>query len=358
MRALARTSPTALNLLTPMIITNGLTVSTLYWAQSMVSGAALEFGPSMAVHLMPGATLAGYAAGVALLALIARDLTSPLGLGLHLLVLAASLCVAASATGPHVAMSACVLIGLGCSLTQRLLACAVGAVLPENRAETIAWIIAGGLCGILVARAFIPLASAWFGWRAMFWIAALGISLCGSLATWASSQSAPCQFTPAAPLPTALSIWRREAALRRAALQQAAVFAAFNFGWAVYPKLLVSLSLAPSLLMGTVATLGAVAALVSGRLCRSLDPATIASAGAATVAIAALSFILAGNTIGVVSIDMALLDIGTQVALVANQARAQDVALSPAMRGRIAAIVTTIGFGGGAIGASLGNLIR
>jgi hypothetical protein len=54
---------------------------------------------------------------------------------------------------------------------------------------------------------------------------------------------------------------------------------------------------------------------------------------------------------------MGLLDAGTQVALVANQTRAQALASSPAMRGRLAAIVTTIGFVGGALGSAIGNLV-
>ena len=56
-------------------------------------------------------------------------------------------------------------------------------------------------------------------------------------------------------------------------------------------------------------------------------------------------------------IAMALLDVGTQTSLVANQARAQALATSPAMRGRLAAMVTTTGFTAGAVGAALGNVM-
>ena len=47
----------------------------------------------------------------------------------------------------------------------------------------------------------------------------------------------------------------------------------------------------------------------------------------------------------------------TQIALVANHARSQALASTPAMRGRVAAIVTTVGFAGGAVGSALGNLL-
>ena len=54
---------------------------------------------------------------------------------------------------------------------------------------------------------------------------------------------------------------------------------------------------------------------------------------------------------------MTLLEIGTQTALVANQAQAQAEATSSAMRGRIEAFVTTIGFSAGAAGAAIGNAL-
>ncbi|RYD29107.1 MAG: hypothetical protein EOP89_00815, partial [Lysobacteraceae bacterium] len=72
-RSLPRTS--ARSLLFALLVLNGVTVSTLYWAQAVASMVRLEFGPSVWVSLMPSATLAGYAIGVALLAGLARDLT-------------------------------------------------------------------------------------------------------------------------------------------------------------------------------------------------------------------------------------------------------------------------------------------
>src|SRR4051794_1508393 len=84
------TSESRAGLLPPLMLANGVAVSTLYWGQAVVGRAVQEFGPSAAVSLMPGAALAGYAAGVAGLALVAGDLTSPRGMGgqFGLLVLA------------------------------------------------------------------------------------------------------------------------------------------------------------------------------------------------------------------------------------------------------------------------------
>ena len=337
---------------------NGASVSTLYWAQSLVMRAGSEFGPSLAVRLMPGATLAGYAVGVALLAAVVRDLTSPIGLVLHVLILTAGLCTVATAPGPGIAAAACLVIGLGCSLTQRLLASATSVVAAEARSATIGWIIATGLFGIVLARACVPMLADRLGWRGMFWIDAMVVTALGLGAAFAAERgSALPHGVPAAP---ATTLWRRERMLRSAALQQALVFAAFNLGWALFPRLLAADGLASSVPMGLVASLGASAAILSGRLCARWDPTTVARSGLlAAMAAAAilLATVLLGRNTAVYLAAMAMLDVGTQVALVSNQTRAQALASSPAMRGRVTAIVTTIGFGGGASGAALGNLI-
>ena len=321
--------------------------------------AAAEFGPSTAVLLMPGATLVGYAVGVGLSASIARDLTAPRGLALHLLFLAASLCLAAWAWTPLLEVTACLLIGLGCSLTQRLLAAATSAVPNSRRAQAIGWIIAAGLCGIVVARLGFP-AAATLGRRPLLLTDACLIALSGCACLrgidWSAMTSTNARTERPEPV---WSLWRRLRALRRAALQQAAVFAAYNLGWALYPP--VAAAQGPdiaAIAMGIVASLGAVAALVSGRLCARRDPADIANSGFIAILISGGLAVVAGRLPHSWEAEMALLDIGTQVALVANQARAQSSVTTPAARGRVAAIVTTLGFIGGAGGAAVGNLWR
>ncbi len=357
---LARTAPLIASerLLVPLIMANAATVSTLYWAQAVVTGAAAEFGASAWIGLMPGLTLGGYAAGVALLASAGGDLTSPQGLGRQAMLLTAALCAAAAAPTPMLAAVACAFIGLGCALTQRLLACASTAVSAERRAETIGLIIAAGLCGIVLARAMVPAASGALGWRTMFWLDAGWSGSCLLLATWAAARLEGEAPAPAhGRLISAASLWRREPGLRRAALQQAAVFAAFNMGWALFARSVASTHAASSLPMGVVASLGAVAAVLSGRVCGRWDPARVARAGLLTAIVAAIAVLMVRNVGTAFYVSMALLDVGTQVALVANQSRAQALASGPAVRGRLAAVVTTVGFAGGAAGAAAGNLL-
>ena len=348
----------ALPLLMALFALNGVTVSTLYWAQAMASLARTEMGSSWWATLMPSATLAGYALGVATLAALARDMTTGNGLGLHALLLGAGLGAAAVAPAAPLITLACVIVGIGCSLTQRALACAASAVSSLHRGPVIGCVIASGLVGIIGARALVPAASGVLGWRTMFMLDAGMVCCCGIVAAIAAQRVDRRGWEmETGPLPTARALWRREPVLRRAALQQGFVFAMFNFGWAVFPRLVNHPGQTGAVSMGLVASLGAVAALVAGWACKRRRPGDVSSSGLCAVLLAGAVALAADGTGPLAFAAMALLDIGTQTSLVANQAQAQTLASSPAMRGRVAAIVTTIGFAAGALGAAIGNAV-
>lgn len=344
----------ALPLLISLFALNGVTVSTLYWAQSMASLARHDMGSSFWASMMPSATLTGYALGVATLAAFARDMTTANGLGLHALLLGVGLGIAAVAPSAPLITLACLIVGIGCSLTQRALACAASAVSASQRGPVIGGVIASGLAGIIIARAVVPGGSAMLGWRMMFMLGAGMVCCCGVVAAMAAQRVDRRGWEmDTAPLPNARLLWQREPVLRRAALQQGFVFAMFNCGWAVFPRLVSHEGVAVS--MGVVATLGAIAALVAGWACKRWRPGEVASSGLCAVLIAGIAAVAANGTGPLAFAAMALLDIGTQISLVANQAQAQTLATSPAMRGRVAAIVTTVGFAAGALGAAIGN---
>lgn len=358
MMTISRPCLSARHGLVALALANAVTVSTLYWGQALVWRALDEFGPSSAVNLMPGATLIGYAAGVAGLAGFGGDLSSATNLGKHFLLLIAALCAAAMAPTPHLLTAACLLIGVGCALTQRLLCCATSLVSPERRAQTIGWIIAAGLCGIVLTRALGPAAADRFGWRDVFVIDALLATIAGlaTILVAARVRRLP-DGASSLPVPGATLLWRGQATLRQAALQQAVVFAAFNMGWAVFPRIAHGEGAVPSLAMGVVALLGAGAALLSGRVCTQRNTAGVARAGFAAVSVASIAVGFGIRMPVWCYLGMGLLDVGTQVSLVANQARVQALASNPAIRGRLTAMVTTIGFVGGAAGSAIGNLL-
>ena len=344
-------------LLAALLLLNGTTVSTLYWAQSVAGLVRADFGASIWINLMPSAALVGYAIGVAGLATLVRDLTTASGIGLHALLLGVGLGAAAVAPTAPAVTAACLLIGIGCSLTQRALACATSSIPASQRGPVIGCIIASGLIGIVAARAIVPIALAALGWRTMFILDTALVCTIGLVTAIAAQRRVWAADLISSPLPSVWCLWRREAVLRRAALQQACVFAAFNGGWAVFPRNLVHAGVTGVGPLATVASLGALAAVAAGWLCRHQPPSKIAFVGFGAVALSAVGALCTSGVGPLTYAVMILLDVGTQTALVANQAQAQVQATSSAMRGRIAAIVTTLGFTAGAAGAAIGNAL-
>ncbi len=333
---------------------NAATVGTLYMVQTLVIPATQEFGA--VGRMLPGLALAGYAIGVAVCATWVGDLTSRRGLAGHFLLLATSLWLAAWAPTASLLAAACLFVGAGCSLTQRLLAIAASGVAPAARARAIGWIVASGLSGIVLTRTALPAAGASLGRQGLLLASACVIAALGACAlrTLDGTVLAGRSERLASP-PSALSLWRSRPGLRRAALQQALVFAVYNLGWAVYPHALQAEGGPPTLRMGIIAMLGAGAAIAAGRVCGRVQPADLALCGLCAIAVAVFLTMI-GPSNHQRDAAMALVDIGTQIALVANQARAQSSASSAAVRGRLASIVTTVGFVGGALGAAVGNL--
>ena len=342
----------------PLLILNALAVSSLYWAQSVVGLATAELGASAIIALTPGATLLGYALGVAGQATLSRDLSRTSGLLLHGACLAAAQCLTAVAPNAATITIACLAVGAGCSLTQRVIVIATTLVAPARQAQAIGMAIASGLVGIVIARACVADLAALVGWRTMFLVAA--VTTCSACLAFAGLRSRP-GMAPGrrAELPSPIVLLRTVPALRVAALQQAVVFAGFNLGWALFPEF----SNASPAARAAIASAGAIAALLSGRACLTTPPravalfglsSVVAAAGVAGLVVATRMSASSPVTYGA----MVLLELGTQVALVANQASAQAGAPSVPVRGRLAAIMTTIAFGGGALGAVIGNLVQ
>ena len=344
--------------LVPLLMINALAVSSLYWAQSVVGLVTAELGSSAVVALTPGATLLGYALGVAAQAVLARDLSRTSGLVLHGACLSAAQCLTAIA--PNIATIAIgyLAIGAGCSLTQRVIVIATTLVAPARQAQAIGMAIASGLVGIVIARACVADLATMIGWRTMFLAAAVTtFSACLAFAGLRSRSGVASGRL--AELPSPIVLLRTVPALRVAATQQAVVFAGFNLGWALFP----AASQASAGARAAIASAGAMAALLSGRACLTNPPRAVALLGLSSVVVAAGIAVLVVVTRMSASSPvtygaMVLLELGTQVALVANQASAQAGAPSVPVRGRLAAIMTTIAFGGGAVGAVIGNLVQ
>ncbi len=330
-----------------LMAANGTAVGALYLTQALLQPAAANLPPSAWLALIPLASLAGYGGGVSLIAF--GPASGWLPISRHLLCLALAFAVAAMAPNAPLLALAGAGIGLGAAVAQRLLAAAAHLAGPAAAGRAIGRVIACGLTAVLLVKLLGAGAAAIVGWRGVCEAAAA----CALLA--AVVLRSPKQPAAAAPLRvTALNLLRGSVLLRRIAWQQAALFAVFQASW-----LIALTALPPSerflVVMGG-GSAGLLAALRAGWLADRGDPGRVVLAGSALMVVSAalllpLGYAMAGGLLQtlVLLLGMAGVDAGLQVALVANQARAQ--AIRPELRSRCAAVLTVAGSLGGGIGA-------
>lgn len=348
--ALARLQRRAAGMATLILVSamTAATVSTIYWPQALLVQMRTDFGEPTLVALLPGAILLGYAAGVTALAVASHNLADRNGLAWHAVILVTGIVALTAAPTAMAAVLACMLMGAGCSLTQRLLIIATNTYRPERRAEVIGLLIASGLSGIVVARAWIGDIAQRIGWRHTLVVDAVLIAI---LIAALFTTKWPELTEPAARPISLPRLWSRYATLRHAALHQAVIFAAFNAGWAVLPILITTTPTTRAVVAGV----GALTAIVAGQTARRLRPARLAAIAPLFIAIAAAMTAFVATRLAYVG-AMVFIEIGTQLALVANQTRAQAIAPDVGSRGRMASLVTAVGFAGGALGAATANM--
>ena len=328
---------------------NTACASSIYWPQAVIGPLQASLGDPQTIGLAPSAALTGYAIGVATLAIAVRELSDRRGLLAHAAILACGLGIVVVAPTASVAVAGSLVIGSGCAVTQRMLIIATTMTTPERRADAIGLLLGTGLTGIVVARAFVGELAAALGWRELF--VAQACAVAGIAAMLAVILPAP-QANRGARPPAITTLWHRHPTLRRAAMGQAAAFGAYNAGWALLPKLAHT---APSM-RAVIAGIGAIAAVAAGRATRRAGATRMARLAALPILVAAGAALTIREP-GVLICAMMLVEIGTQLSLVSNQARAQATAPDLGTRGRMATVVTTVGFAGGALGAAVANLL-
>ncbi|KMO35592.1 MFS transporter [Methylobacterium variabile] len=336
----------------------GGAVANIYYNQPLLGLLVQAFGHDASV-LVPTATLAGY--GLGILGLVPLGDAVPrrsLIVG-QLLLLAAVLVLAAFSASLAVLVLASFLIGVLSTAAQQAVPFAAELAPDAVRGRMVGQVMTGLLLGILLARTLSGFLGAWAGWRAVFAGAAgLAVALAGL--AWLSLPRTPpaARLGYGALLASLLELVRREPVLRRAALAQALLFAAFNAFWTTLALLVEAppfgLDPAGAGLFGLIGAAGALCAPMAGRFADTRSPRPVLVGGALlTLAAFAVFGLLGGRSLVALAVGVLLIDIGINTALIANQTRVY--ALAPGARGRINTVFFTAIFAGGALGASVGT---
>jgi len=344
-------------LLTTIAVATGVLVANLYYAQPLIAsiGPELHIPPQLAGTLV-SVTQVGYGIGLFFLVSLADLLENKRLVMLALAVTFVALVGAATASSAALFFVAALVIGLASTGAQILVPFAASLVPEAQRGRTVGNIMAGLLTGILLARPASLFISAAYGWRAVFGISAVLMLAIGLVLWWMMPKRQPKGgISYGKILASMAELVRTLPVLRRRAIYQALLFAAFNVLWTGAPVMLAErfgLSQTGIALFAFAGAGGALAAPIAGRLAdRGLS--RVCTLGAMLVL--AISFFLTGWAAAAgLLIVLAILAVLIDAAVQGNQIVSQRIifTLGAEVRGRINAIYMTSSFFGGAIGST------
>ncbi|CAI0933458.1 MAG TPA: MFS transporter [Serratia grimesii] len=343
----------------------GLSVASIYYSQPMlgIMGDAFHAGVSD-TGLVPTLTQVGYALGILLLAPLGdrHDRRQIIRVKGVLLALTLLLC-GFSSSFPLLLLSS-LAIGLAATVAQDIIPAAATLASDANRGKTVGTVMTGLLAGILLSRVFSGVVAEYFGWRSVYFLAAVGVLII----TFAIGAVLP-RFKPNTTLsyPALLrslgKLWAEYPELRRAALAQGLLSVAFSAFWSTLAVMLAEryqLGSAVAGAFGLAGAAGALAAPLAGALADRHGPDYVTKIGAAMVVCSfALMFLLpllsVPAQLALIALSAVGFDLGIQATLVAHQTIIY--AINPAARSRLNAIMFTLVFIGMATGAALGSKI-
>lgn len=337
----------------------GAIVANIYYAQPIVELIAPDLGLSAhSASLIVSLTQIGYALGLLFLVPLA-DLIENRKLMIGTAVAAtASLFAAGMSEHANAFLMLSLLIGFSSVSVQMLVPLAAHLAPEETRGQVVGNIMGGLLLGILLARPLSSLIADHFGWRAVFISASVVmLAIIFVLGLTIPKRTPDHKASYAQLLLSLLTLLRKHSVLRRRALYQGLLFAAFSLFWTAVPVELsrhFGLSQTQIALFALVGAIGAIAAPIAGRLA---DAGHTRRASVIALALAPLAFLIGLSQPGYSVIGLALtgilLDFAVQLNMVLGQRAVY--ALDPASRGRLNALYMTSIFIGGAIGSALAS---
>jgi len=364
-RSTSNTLPTALVLF--FAAGAGLAVASLYYSQPMLGVLGMDIGASdRTVGWVPTLTQLGYAFGILFLIPLGDQINRRNIILAKSVLLALALLVASWAPSIELLLAASFAIGIAATLAQDIVPSAAHLAPESQRGKVVGSVMTGLLLGIVLSRVVSGYIAEFFGWRAVFLVAAISIVVIG-LEAWRSLPS----FQPTTQnsyknlLKSLVHLWRRHSALRKATLSQGLLSVGFSAFWST---LAVMLYAAPFHLgsgtagaFGFAGAVGALAAPIAGRVADRRGPENVALLGTGMVIISfAIMFLmpllspnlrlwlLAASAIG--------FDLGVQTSLIAHQTIIYGIDHNA--RSRLNAILFVGMFIGMAAGSALGSIFQ
>jgi len=334
-----------------------LGVSSIYFNQPLLLEMSRSFrvSPAAAGSVAVGAQV-GYALGILFFVPLA-DVVERRGLMVRMFACVAAACLLAAVAPTLVWMViASIAMGAAAAVTHVAVSLAPEFAGSGGRGRAVGIVMTGLLLGILLARTFAGLLSAWLGWRAVFYAAAcldcafvpLLLRLFPPL-----PPSHPLAYTAA--LRSLWTLLRSQPQLRESATLGALAFGAFSAFWTTLAFLLggapYHLGPAASGSFGILGATGAFIAPIAGRFADRRGTRWVVGLALSVLTVSFAVFWAWGHQLFGLIVGVVLLDAGVQANQIANQTRI--FGLDPTARGRINTVYMVIYFFGGSVGSLL-----
>lgn len=361
MTAPAPTPPATPALLVLLAAGAGLSAASLYYNQPILGHIARDLRASpTAVGALPTLTQLGYASGIFLFAPLGDrfDLRRVIAVKASLLAAALLATSAAPTVGALAALS--FVTGLAATAAQDFVPAAAAVSPPATRGRTVGMAMTGLLLGILLSRVASGAVGDRLGWRAVY--------VCAAAMVAALTVVSAARLPPLPPsvrvgwitlLRSTLALVPKHPRLRRAALAQPLLAAAFSGFWSTLSLVLArppfSLGSTVAGLFGLAGAAGALAAPLAGAVADRRGAVAVIRAGATLVLLSFLAMAAAPGSLAVLVAATVVFDLGVQASLIAHQTVVYG--LDPAARSRLNAVLVSAMFVGMAAGSSIASRV-
>jgi len=336
-----------------MTIATAVVVANLYYNQPLLEDIGRTFHTTRAkVGKVSMLTQVGYATGMFFLVPLADMVKRKRLMLIVFAFILISLIVTALAPSIDLLIIASFFLGASSMIPQLLVPMAAHLANPAERGKKIGVIMSGLLIGILLSRTFSGYIGAYFGWRAVYYIAAGMMLLMWLMIGFFLPEVEPEYKGSYKKLMSSLvQLVKEEPKLRLAALRGALCFACFSAFWTTIVFLLKQNFNMGSGVAGEFGLVGAFGALAAGLMGRLSDKTDAYKLSGITLLLVLLSFVIfyfSAHSIAGLVIGVIVLDMGVQATHISNQSII--FALTPEARNRINTIYMVTYFIGGALG--------
>ncbi|MBI6120610.1 MFS transporter [Salegentibacter maritimus] len=342
-----------------MSIAAGLVVANLYYNQPLLHQIAVSFSvKESAVSNVALATQLGYALGLLIIIPLGDKVSNKKILHIDFFLMILALIATAVSNSLLLLIISSFFIGFTSAIPQLFVPMAAELSNDKGRGRAIGIVMSGLLIGILGSRVISGLVGEQFGWRAMYYAAALIMLALYILLQLKLPVIKPSYKGSYAALMKSLWFYlKTEPALRLAALRGGLAFAGLSAFWTTLVFLMEdSFGYGSDVTgaFGLFGILGALAATVVGKINDKVDKNKIILYSIILLILSWGVFLFSAKSLIGLVIGVTLVDLGLQALHITNQ----NIIFSknPEARNRVNTIYMVSFFIGGSLGTSLGAI--